>query len=482
MRTRIRWGLSVLALLMTVAAAPRAEGGAEPATLPPDWLKVAPGPGAEIVQFIQALPFDPERLGVMEAQLRTERYPMSFETVRVKSLDETPLAGSLAMHRDGKPRPGVVLVPGFASTRDLKFMVELADLFSRNGWHVLTLDLRGHGESRALSGAPTSGGWKETGDVLGAVRYLRDTSKATSVAVIGFSMGGRSLVKAMAQDAGRSIAAGIAVDAALAAFPPITPPPPGYTPTPLERFFLDFLGTRSLYEYYERAARWYGVDIPTLQARGTPDGEITEVRAPLLLFAGTDSTFRIAYLRSGRHDGGPFSLAYRDAVRNHPYVRTLLVRRAMHAGLMYLQDPYWFGLAVLNYLKHWQARDAEHVTTAVPPLDILAEGLLAGESATYRFVMRNHGAKAVGPLDVLLHLPAGARLAHCYLGAEGVGRCMKDGGQLTWTIPRLSGGKATAGPFVAVVDVSSLKPGPFGATVAVSQEGMLAQRVTLEKK
>jgi len=39
-----------------------------------------------------------------------------------------------------------------------------------------------------------------------------------------------------------------------------------------------------------------------------------------------------------------------------------------------------------------------------------------------------------------------------------------------------------AGPFVAVVDVSSLKPGLLAATVAGDQQGVVAQEVTLEKK
>jgi hypothetical protein len=150
--------------------------------------------------------------------------------------------------------------------------------------------------------------------------------------------------------------------------------------------------------------------------------------------------------------------------------------------MLYHSDPHWFGLAVLGYFKHWQARNAAHVTAAVPPLDVLAEGARAGESATYRVLVRNHGAKAAGPLDLHLDLPEGARLRHCYLGAEGLGRCAGDRGRLTWTIPRVPGGKATAGPFVAVVDVSSLKPGPFDATAGVDQDGVLAQQaVTLEK-
>jgi predicted alpha/beta-fold hydrolase len=166
MRAMTRRGVALLALVLTLALAwPRAHGGGEPVNLPPDWLKVAPGPGAEIVQFVQRLPHDPHLLGVGAAGLRTKDYALPFHTTHFKSLDDITLAGSLGMHGDDRPRPGVVLVPGLTRTRNLKFMVELADLFVRNGWHVLTVDPRGQGESRALSKAPISFGWKETEDV-----------------------------------------------------------------------------------------------------------------------------------------------------------------------------------------------------------------------------------------------------------------------------------------------------------------------------
>ena len=100
-----------------------------------------------------------------------------------------------------------------------------------------------------------------------------------------------------------------------------------------------------------------------------------------------------------------------------PNVRTMLVDRGNHAGMLYLSDPHWFGLAVMNYLKYWQARDKDYVT-AVPPLDILAKGMLAGQTATYRFLVRNHGLTAVGPLYLSIELPAGARLNHCSWGAK----------------------------------------------------------------
>jgi hypothetical protein len=99
---------------------------------------------------------------------------------------------------------------------------------------------------------------------------------------------------------------------------------------------------------------------------------------------------------------------------------------------------------------------------------------------TYRFVVRNHGTKSVGPVDVYLDMPSDARLSLCWLGAEGLGRCAPDATRLTWTLPRLSG-QSTVGPFVAVLDVSGVKPGWFKALVSVPQEGVLAQEVPLEK-
>ena len=154
--------------------------------------------------------------------------------------------------------------------------------------------------------------------------------------------------------------------------------------------------------------------------------------------------------------------------------------------MLYLSDPHWFGLAAMNYLKYWQARDKDYVTMAVPPLDILAEGTLAGEIATYRLVVRNHGPVAVGPMDLSIDLPAGARLSHCWLGVEGLGRCSTDGGRLTWTLPKLPGGKTTGGPFGAVIDVSALKPGRFEISAWIdqpaSQLATTRQEVWLEKK
>src|SRR5215510_5429861 len=341
MSTRTRWSAALLTALLVLTLARSGGSGGISDTIPTDWVAIAPGPGAEIVQFIKDLPHDANPLGVRPAHQRTKATPATFRAVRFTATDGTPLAGilGLGLNADTTPRPGIVLVPGYSQTTNHKYIVELAELFQRNGWNALAIDLRGHGISRTLSSAMITGGWKEAGDVIGAVRFLRATSGTTSVAVIGFSDGGRSLVKAMEGEGGPDIAAGIAVTA------------------PIGQFYLNFLGTSSEYEYYDRAARSYGVDLRTMEARTVADTDIAQVKAPLLLLYATDDMLWLGHVREGQHDGGSFSLAYRDRVASHPNVRTLLVDRGNHAGMLYLSVPYWFGLVALNYLKYWQARD-----------------------------------------------------------------------------------------------------------------------------
>ena len=473
--------LGLLACLLTSVAGvrlARSGGVPTPEALPPYWISIKPGPGAEILQFLKTIPQDPNPLGTRAALFRTKEYGYTFTRTTLSSLDGTSLVGRWAGQRHG--RPGVVLVHGFTQSKERKFIVELAELFSQNGWSVLAIDLRDHGETRGASKAPMTNGWKEADDIIAAVRALRALSKANSISVIGFSFAGRGLVKAMAQNTG-DIAAGIAVSAPLGDYPPATPPEPGYTPSPLARFFLDFLGTKSFYEYDERAARFYGVDLRTFEARSAVGNDVAKVKAPLLVLDSLDDSLRLARIKGGAHDGGAQSLAYRDLAKDNPNVHTFLVDRGNHGGLLYLSDPYWFGVVTMSYLKYWQARDEEAVSVRVPALDVLAEGSLNGPTATYHFAVRNHGTKPVAPFEVYLDMPAGARLSQCWVGAEGLGRCAPDASRLTWTLPRLSG-QTTVGPFVAVLDVSGVKPGWFEARVSVPQEGVLIQEVPVEKR
>ena len=437
---------------------------------------------AEILAQIQKIPHDPSALGTLPARARLKEYEAPFQLREYQSLDGTRLAAATALHQDGKPHPGVVLAHGFTETKNQKYIVELSALLHRNGWHVLAIDLRGHGESRKLSPAPITFGWKEADDILAAARLLRGEAKPTSIAALGFSMGGRSVVKAMVKDGGQLLQAGISLGGPIGEPAPVLPPDPKVPLTPLDRIFLGYLGASSFYDYYEKSASHYGVTREFLEGETRADTTISQVKAPLLMVYALDDALWLAQLKRGRHEGGGFSLRYRDAVKDHPYVATLLVDSGNHAGRLYLSDPYWFGTMVMTYLKYWQARQADYVTVQAPTVDLLFDGKLGTESATYTVLVRNHGKDPVTNLKLHASLPPDAKMISCWVGVEGLSPCSVEGSWLTWTIPKIAGGKTTAGPFVSVLGTAVLKPGKFDAKAWIDGSGMIPQEVTLEKR
>jgi pimeloyl-ACP methyl ester carboxylesterase len=464
-----RFDLAILLLLSLVLSVPQP-------------LTAQAASMAEILSQIEKIPHDPNLLGAGPARTRIKEFSAPFVRTEFKGLDGTPLAAAIAIHQDGKPRPGVVLAHGFTGSKNQKYIVELSSLLYGNGWHVLALDLRGHGESRQLSPALITFGWKEADDILAGAKVLRDESKATSVAILGFSMGGRSTVKAMIKDQGQLLQTGMVFGASIGEPTPLHPPDPKVPPDPAERDSLDYLKAPSMYDYYERSAKSYGVTREFLEGELRADTSIATVKAPLLLVYAFDDALWLRQLRLGHHEGGHFSLRYRDAVQGHPQIGTLLVDRGGHAGLLYVSDRHWFGTMVLTYLKYWQAPQAEHVTLQTPTVEPLLEGKMGLEAATYRMVVRNHGSNPVTNLPVSISLPSEAKVLDCWAGMEGSNPCRIEADKLTWTIPKLSGGKSTAGPFVAVLGTAALKPGKVDVKAWLDMPRTIIQEVTLEKK
>ncbi len=110
---------------------------------------------------------------------------MPFEAVVVPS-DDATLPGWFIPARDGAPGPGVVLVHGWESARDR--MLPNAQVLHAAGFHVLVIDIRGHGENPPEE-LPISGG--EFGaDAAAGIRALAARPEVTRVAVLGHSMGG----------------------------------------------------------------------------------------------------------------------------------------------------------------------------------------------------------------------------------------------------------------------------------------------------
>ncbi len=185
---------------------------------------------SEVMHKLKEIPYKPKPIGgrmstslgswtdVIPMFLDTQRktsgflypYPRSFQSVTFPSHDDTPLAGKMALHKDGKARPGLVFCPGIFGSKSHNLVRKVAiKAFKHWDYNVLAIDPRGSGESRRLSDAEATGGWKEAEDIIGAARYLGSFAEVTTVGVSAYSMGGASALIASAVDGGEFITGGV---------------------------------------------------------------------------------------------------------------------------------------------------------------------------------------------------------------------------------------------------------------------------------
>jgi len=117
--------------------------------------------------------------------------PAGFSEVKLKASDGVDLAAWYAPPKNGA---AVILAHGANGSRES--MRRLAVALSEHGYGVLSLDLRGHGES---DGGTNRLGWQGTNDVRAAVDYLRAQDGVVSIGGVGHSMGGEVLLGASAE-------------------------------------------------------------------------------------------------------------------------------------------------------------------------------------------------------------------------------------------------------------------------------------------
>jgi uncharacterized protein len=185
---------------------------------------------SEVMRSLREIPYNPKPLGgrtstslgfavdVLPMFLDTHPktacmlypYPRFFRPVTFASLDGTPLAGQLALHTDGKARPGLVFCHGVFGSKNQIYIRNIAVKAFRDwDYDVLTLDTRGFGESRYLSDAMVTGGLKEGEDVVSAARFLNTFSQVTTVGVSGYSMGAAAAMIAAGLDGGEYVTGGV---------------------------------------------------------------------------------------------------------------------------------------------------------------------------------------------------------------------------------------------------------------------------------
>ena len=125
---------------------------------------------------------------------------LGYEGVSLTSTDGVPLK-AWWVPAGGSGR-AAVLVHGWGGAKFDEHVLKTMPVYHREGYDVLAIDLRAHGES---DGGRRTLGYRETRDVLGALHWLgRRGYRPENVVLHGWSMGGTTVVRA---GAGTGVAA-----------------------------------------------------------------------------------------------------------------------------------------------------------------------------------------------------------------------------------------------------------------------------------
>lgn len=115
-----------------------------------------------------------------------------YQDITVISDDGLSISG---WYIPGNRPYGVVLVHGVHANRE--YLLPQAQFLSEAGYHLLLIDLRGHGQSE---GELITYGYAEAEDVKAAVTYLLEQPEIEHVTALGHSLGAAAVVRAAAED------------------------------------------------------------------------------------------------------------------------------------------------------------------------------------------------------------------------------------------------------------------------------------------
>ena len=164
---------------------------------------IAPFIFSHILTHASSRPTDSE---INTSALATD---IAYREVEFNSADGVKLSGWY-LPRENSP---VTIIYCHGLFRSRLEMLERAEKFSQEGYAGLLMDFRSHGKSGK---AMTSMGYLERFDIIGAVRYLKDSLRIqTPVVVYGVSMGAAAALLAAADD---SVIAGLIIDSSFLSF------------------------------------------------------------------------------------------------------------------------------------------------------------------------------------------------------------------------------------------------------------------------
>ncbi len=314
----------------------------------------------------------------------------SFETVWIPVDDGIELHGRIALARgaDGQVKAAdcIVLIPGFLGDNAVLRTRDLAVGLHKHGFHVLALELRGHGQvEHRYPDEYYTFGVLETQDLLRVSEWLQDNhSCIRDTGLVGFCWGGNHAMLAAWFDGRRpddpNISAAIArhldppsprrhYAAGVMAFSPVltwemlmdrTDVPHTMSQEPSMYFFQEVVKGRMIRkEYpevsgslrhlinYEFARSRLGPTLPItdgyqflrfLPYRGRPDGDKLEyARVPVLMVTSVNDPFLSAQ-----------DMADLTARVRNPLVASLILRGGGHIGFAPYNPSYFYSL-ILNF-------------------------------------------------------------------------------------------------------------------------------------
>lgn len=123
---------------------------------------------------------------VIPAKTMVSNPPEEAEKISLITADNVQLAGWYTPPKNGSV---VLLIHGAGGSReDVRAYYEM---LTRNGYGVLALDMRGHGESQ---GKTNRFGWQATSDIGAAVEFLTADTNVMAIGGMGLSLGGEGLL------------------------------------------------------------------------------------------------------------------------------------------------------------------------------------------------------------------------------------------------------------------------------------------------
>lgn len=391
---------------------------------------------AALKERFARVPFNPFR---GSGQGVRQDYPAQFESVQFPSEDGTPVAGKLALHRDGRPHPAIVMGHGIWFFKEVDALVDSAEFYFANGWSVLVFDFQGHGESAKLSDAPYTMGWKEADNMLGAAKFLKAREGVSSVAIFGHSLAGAATL--LAAERAQGIADCLVVGSAPAR------QEPHFIMSHIDKWLR--IAKTDPISYFEQAGAYYGKSGEEIRKLDETEDAVRTLTLPTL------------FVQTAEDDFIPASDAslLEAAARENENVLVVTEARGGHGLEMYLNDRYWLKAITAGFLKAFQAPNLDYVSDSPwPALDIQLKIEAGWENLLLATIWLRNSETAISNLVVTLPLLEDP--APSYLAAPAVfGEVERTGKDLVWRAGNLPGNGELVGPFTIALPIDQIPTG-----------------------